>query len=55
MDKALMIDYRDDAAEIRRKVIDDCEFCVHEQDVYFISNGIKYNVPLESVIQVYLN
>ena len=53
MEKELMIDYRDDALEIRRRTIDDMEFCVRGQYVYFISKGIKYNILLESVIQVY--
>ena len=55
MDKALMIDYRDDAGNIYRKTVDDFEFCVHEEDVYFISSGTKYHIPLDQVIQVFLN
>ena len=53
MEKELMIDYRDEAMEVCRKVIDDMEFCVREQNVYFISNGQRYNILLENVIQVY--
>ena len=53
MDKMMMINYRDEAMEIRRKVIDDMEFCVHGQYVYFTSNGRNYEISLESVIQVY--
>ena len=53
MEKEMMIDYRDEAMEVCRKVIDDMEFCVREQNVYFISNGQRYNILLENVIQVY--
>lgn len=55
MDKVMMIDYRNDQEEICRKVIDNMEFCVHEGEVYFISDNEKINVQLASVIQVYLN
>ena len=53
MEKNLMIDYRNDEDMICRKVIDDMEFCVRGQNVYFVSNGKKYNILLENVIQVY--
>ena len=53
MEKELMIDYRDEAMEVCRKVIDDMEFCVRGQNVYFVSKGRKYNILLENVIQVY--
>ena len=53
--KDMMIDYRDEHGTIRRKTVDDTEFCVHDGDVYFISEKIKYCIPLEDVIQVYLN
>ena len=52
-EKVMMIDYRDTNATIRRKVIDNMEFCVHDGVVYFISDEQKYSVPLEDVIQVY--
>ena len=55
MDKAMMIDYRDENMDIRRKVIDDMEFCVKNSYVYFISARQKYKVSLDDVIQVYLN
>lgn len=55
MQKNLMIDYRDDEDIIRRKVIDDMEFCVRDGYAYFISEGIKYRVTLEGIIQVYTN
>ena len=55
MDKVMMIDYRDEIGDIYRKIIDDFEFCVHEQDVYFISSGKKYHIPLDQVVQVYIN
>lgn len=53
MEKVMMIDYRDEAMEVCRKVIDDMEFCVRDSFAYFISAGRKYSVPLDSVIQVY--
>lgn len=53
MEKNLMIDYRNDEDMICRKVIDDMEFCVRGQNVYFVSNGQRYNILLENVIQVY--
>lgn len=53
MEKELMIDYRDENMDVRRKVIDDMEFCVRDSYAYFISAGKKYSVPLDSVIQVY--
>lgn len=52
-EKVMMIDYRDANATIRRKEIDNMEFCVRNGAAYFISDGIKYSVPLEDVIQVY--
>ena len=55
MEKVMMIDYRDDFMAIRRKTIDDMEFCVRYGEVFFVSDGIKYRIPLEHVIQVYLN
>ena len=45
MDKVMMIDYRDE----------NMEFCVKNSYVYFISARQKYKVPLDDVIQVYLN
>lgn len=53
MEKAMMIDYRDENMDVRRKVIDNMEFCVRKSYAYFISAGKKYSVPLDSVIQVY--
>lgn len=53
MEKELMIDYRDEAMGVCRKVIDDMEFCVRGQNVYFVSNGQRYKILLENVIQVY--
>ena len=55
MKNNLMIDYRDEKENICRKVIDDMEFCVRDGYAYFISDGIKYRVPLEGIIQVYTN
>jgi len=52
--KVMMIDYRDEEENIRRRVVDDMEFCVRKGNAYFISDHVKYEVPLESVIQVYL-
>lgn len=55
MKKTMMIDYRTEKDEIRRKEMDDCEFCVRDGNAYFVSDGRKYCIPLEQVIQVYLN
>lgn len=55
MDRELMIDYRNEFEQICRMVIDDMEFCVRNGVAYFISDGRKYHVPLEDVIQVYTN
>ena len=55
IEKDLMIDYRDEHGTIRRKVIDDMEFCVRDGDVYFISETVRYCIPLDKVIQVYPN
>lgn len=53
--KNLMIDYRNESGNICRKIIDDMEFCVREGYAYFISDGTRYKVPLEDVIQMYTN
>lgn len=53
MEKIMMIDYRDANGNIRRKQIDDCEFCVRNGFAYFISCGVKTRVPLEDVSQIY--
>lgn len=53
MEKVMMIDYRNDDGECVRKIIDDSEFCVRQGSAYFISQGEKIRVPLDSVIQVY--
>ena len=55
MKKTMMIDDRDTEDQIRRNDSDDMEFCVHDREVYFISDGVKYHFPLDQVIQVYLN
>lgn len=55
MEKVMMIDYRNDNDEFVRKEIDDMEFCVRNGNVYFISDGEKFCIQLESVSQVYLN
>ena len=53
MEKSMMIDYRDENMDIRRRIVDDMEFCVRNDYAYFISGGIKYKIPLDDVIQVY--
>ena len=55
MKKTMMIDYHNDNGTICRKEMDDCEFCVRDGNTYFISDGWKYCIPLEQVIQVYMN
>lgn len=51
--KQMMIDYRDDEGNFVRKVIDNYEFCVREEVAYFISNGVRIQVPLQKISQVY--
>lgn len=58
--KELMIDYRDGinpdgTTNFVRKTIDDFEFCVRDGVVYFISEGVKYHIPLQDISQVYTN
>lgn len=50
----MIIDYRKENEDgfVRRK-IDDMEFCVRDGDMYFISEGIRYCIPLERCSQVY--
>ena len=56
MEKQMMIDYRkDDGEGFERKVIDDMEFCVRQGDMYFISEGVKYCIPLDQCSQVFIN
>lgn len=55
VEKMMMIDYRDEQGTIRRKRIDDFEFCVKDGGVYFISDEVKYHIGLDSVCQVYVN
>ena len=51
--KRMMIDYRNDNEEFERKVIDDFEFCVRNSTAYFISEGVKIQVPVQKIVQVY--
>jgi len=51
----MMVDYRDDNDRFVRMKIDDMEFCVRDGELFFISDNVKYNIPLESVIQVFPN
>ncbi len=51
----MMVDYRDDNDRFVRMKIDDMEFCVRDGELFFISDKVKYNIPLESVIQVFPN
>lgn len=53
--KALMIDYRNEDGSFSRRVIDNFEFCIREDIAYFISEGIKYQVPIKNISQVYTN
>lgn len=55
MNTCMMIDYRNDDGTFTRKEIDDFEFCVKAGFIYFISDGIKYKIPLDRCSQVYLN
>ena len=54
-DRELMIDYRNEKDVFVRRVIDDMEFCVRDGNAYFISDEIKYCIPLEQVVQMYTN
>ena len=51
--KNMMIDYKNDEGIFVRRVIDNYEFCIHEGDAYFISEGVKYKVPIQDISQVY--
>jgi len=57
--KELMIDYRiedeNGDVQVRRKEIDNFEFCVRNGLVYFRSDDRIYQVPLQDVSQVYLS
>ena len=53
--KSMMIDYRTKNGEVVRKEIDNYEFCTRDGIAYFVSGGVKHNVPLSSIIQVYTN
>ena len=55
MKNIMMIDYRDANSLIHREEIDDMEFCVRDGYAYFITGGEKRCVPLDLVIQVYIN
>lgn len=56
MNKQMMIDYRKaNGNGFERKAIDDMEFCVRFGMVYFVSEGVKYCIPLEQCSQVYVN
>ena len=55
MKKQLMIDYRNPDGGFIRRVIDDFEMCVRDNVLYFISEGVKYAIPLPDVSQVYTN
>ena len=55
MEKVMMMDYRNENGDVVRVVIDDMEFCVKYGMVHFIVSGKKLHIPLEHVIQVYLN
>ena len=53
MENKLMIDYRNDDGDVLRKTIDRCEFCVKNGYAWFISDGNRFQVELQDVIQVY--
>lgn len=53
MKKQLMIDYRDEKGKFVRRVIDDLEFCVRDDVAYFISDGVKYAIPIGNISQMY--
>ena len=51
--KNMMIDYKNEEGTFVRKVIDNYEFCIREEIAYFISEGVKIQVPIKDIIQVY--
>lgn len=51
--KNMMIDYRNEDGTFVRKVIDNFEFCIHDEVAYFISEGVKCQVPMQKIVQVY--
>lgn len=55
MSKQMMIDYhKEDGEGFERKQVDDMEFSVRNGMIYFISEGVKYKLPLDRCSQVYL-
>ena len=55
MNKQMMIDYRKANGEgFERKQIDDMEFCIRNGNIYFVSDGVRYNIPIEQCSQVYI-
>lgn len=51
--KNMMIDYKNEDGTFSRKVIDNYEFCIRDEVAYFISDGVKINIPIKDVVQVY--
>ena len=51
--KNMMIDYKNEEGTFVRKIIDNYEFCVHDNVAYFASEGVKIQVPLQDVVQIY--
>ena len=49
----MMIDYRDEKDEFVRKVIDNNEFCIRDEEAYFVSEGVKIKIPMQKISQVY--
>ena len=55
MEQTMMIDYRDNNGKMYRKAIQNCEFCVRDGLVYFMSGHKQMCVNLNNIIQVYMD
>lgn len=54
MEKIMVIDYHNETGEgFTRKRIDDMELCVRDGNMYFISDGVRYCIPLDRCSQIY--
>ena len=53
MNKRMMIDFRDEDGNFVRRVIDNFEFCIRDEQAYFVSDGKQLVVPMKNISQVY--
>ena len=54
MEKTMMIDiHKENGEGFIRMSIDNMEFCVRDGYMYFISDGVRYSIPLSRCCQVF--